>query len=134
MNITTLTRSLSLAQKVKHIIIATVGDDGVPHVATAERLRRTERDDLVILTAWFCPQTVINLDKRPQISIVIWDNREELGFQLLGEVELIENIAILNGYIPEEVEPPPQEERQLLVCVHKILNFSHAPHKDTEIL
>ncbi len=59
---------------------------------------------------------------------------EDTSYQLVGEVEKVEESAFLNGYAPE-VEGSslsPQVERQLLVRVDKVFGFSHAPHSDVE--
>ena len=68
------------------------------------------------------------------MSLVIWDPKVDTGYQLLGETEKVEEIAMMNGYAPgaESRHPLPQVERQLLVRVDKIIDFKHAPHSDVE--
>ncbi len=86
------------------------------------------------MSSWFCPGTVTNLERNRRISLVVWDAAEDTGYQLVGEVEKVEESAFLNGYAPE-VEgssPSPQVERRLLVRVDKVIGFSHAPHSDVE--
>ena len=86
------------------------------------------------VAAWFCPGTVDNLRQNRKISLVVWDAAADIGYQLLGEVEKVEELSVLDGYVPGEEEKPPlpQVERQLLVRLEKIIDFSHAPHSDVE--
>lgn len=127
----TLEKALALAEKMQHIFVATADASGLPHVAAAGKVAPAP-DGRVAVAAWFCPGTVDNLDQNRLISLVIWDATIDTGYQLLGEVEKIEDLAILDGYMPgEEDKPPlPQVERQLIIRVNKIIAFSHAPHSD----
>jgi len=53
---------------------------------------------------------------------------------VLGLVEKVEEVAMMNGYSPEidETAAMPQVENRLLVRVNKVIAFSHAPHSDLE--
>jgi hypothetical protein len=66
--------------------------------------------------------------------MVVWDTPSDKGYQLLGLVEKIEEIAMMNGYSPEidDTTVMPQVENRLLVRVDKVIVFSHAPHSDLE--
>jgi hypothetical protein len=57
-----------------------------------------------------------------------------LGFQLLGETEKVEDLAMMDGYVAEEEKGPPlpRIKRQLTMRVEKIIDFRHAPHSDKE--
>jgi hypothetical protein len=53
------------------------------------------------------------------------------GYQLVGEVERMQELSMLNGYHPaEEGRPVPQVERELLVRIRQVLRFTRAPHED----
>ena len=105
----------------------------VPHLAAAGRMRYIS-GKRVEIAAWFCPGTLANLQHNRKISLTVWDAREDLGYQLLGKVEEIEEGAVMNGYTPkvEGESPMPQFERKLQVHVDKVIAFSHAPHSDVE--
>lgn len=133
MNPETLAKSVKLAETVRHLLVATVNDQGTPHLATAERLTLEDRDRVAV-TAWFCPQTAENVETNPAISVAVWDSDRDLGYQLIGEVEQVVDLAMLDGFIPGETAVSPQIERKLVIRVHHILHFSHAPHSDTEDL
>ena len=129
---TTLNQAVALAQKLQHVFVATTDGKGLPHLAAAGKLALTP-GGRVTVAAWFCPTTVANLQKNRRVALVVWEPKEDLGYQLLGEAEKVEEIAMMNGYAPgiESKSPLPQVERQLLVRVDKIIDFKHAPHSDT---
>lgn len=133
MNQKTLHQAVDLAQKLQHVFVATTDGKGLPHMAAAGKLALTP-EGRVAVAAWFCPTTVANLQKNRRVSLVIWDPKVDNGYQLLGETEKVEDIAMMNGYAPGvDSQPPlPQVERQLLVRVDRIIDFKHAPHSDVE--
>jgi hypothetical protein len=124
---------VTLGQKLGHVFVATADSKGLPHVAAAGRIS-LGADGLLAVAAWFCPGTVVNLEHNTKITLVVWDAVADTGYQLLGNVEKIEETAMMDGYIPEmeSTGPSPQVERQLLVKVNKVMAFSHAPHSDLE--
>jgi predicted pyridoxine 5'-phosphate oxidase superfamily flavin-nucleotide-binding protein len=126
----TLEKTVALAGHLRHVLVATADGDGLPHIASAGRL--SARGGRVVLAEWFCPGTLANLQQNRRISIVVWDAEQDLGYQLLGEVEEVKELGMLDGYVPgEEDRPPiPQVERELIANVTKILAFSHGPHSD----
>ena len=128
-----LKTAVELAEKLEHVFVATADPSGMPHVAAAAKLNQTSKDHVTV-AAWFCPGTVNNLNKNRRISMVVWDAPSDKGYQLLGLVEKIEEIAMMNGYSPEadKYPPMPQVENRLLVRVDKVIVFSHAPHSDLE--
>ncbi len=129
----TIRSAVQLADKLAHIFVATADSRGIPHMTAAGEIRQDSANH-VSVAAWFCPGTLANLKHNKQISVVVWDASDDHGFQLLGQVEQIEELAMLNGFAPEiESQPPmPQVERRLRVRVDKITGFSHAPHSDIE--
>ena len=133
MNKNTLNQAVALAQKLQHVFVATTDGKGLPHMAAAGKLALTP-EGRVVVAAWFCPTTVANLQRNRRLALVVWEPREDVGYQLLGETEKVEEIAMMNGYAPgmKSKSPLPQVERQLLVRVDKIIDFKHAPHSDME--
>jgi hypothetical protein len=126
-----LSKVVALAEEVGHVLVATADAVGLPHVASAGRLTLAS-DGRVLLAEWFCPGTMSNLQQNRRIALVVWDADTDTGYQLPGKVEQVQDLAILDGYAPEQEgeSSPPQVERELLVRVDKILAFSHAPHSD----
>ncbi len=128
-----LQKTEKLATKVGHILVATADSEGWPHVAAAGRLALTPEKHVVV-TEWFCPGTMANLQANPQLSLVVWDSTADVGYQLIGELEEIKDLGVLDGYAPqvEGKTPVPQVERQLLVHIDRVLEFKRAPHADVE--
>ena len=126
-------KAVALGQRIGHVFVATADGNGLPHVATAGKLRSVS-DRRIEVAAWFCPGTVINLQQNRRVSLVAWDAAEDAGYQILGEVEHIRDTAMLNGYSPEKESktPLPQTERTLQVRIDRVYAFSQAPHSDEE--
>jgi hypothetical protein len=128
-----LVEAVALAQKVGHVLIATADNHGMPHVTAAASISLVGIDSVAV-TEWFCPGTVANLQKNRSVSIVVWEARPDNGFQLLGRLEKVEDVGVLDGYAAgiEGEHPLPQIEKQLLVKVEKIFDFCMGPHSDVE--
>lgn len=128
-----LNTAVELAEKLEHVFVATADSSGMPHVAAAAKISQTSEDQVTV-AAWFCPGTLVNLKNNCRISLVVWDAPVDKGYQLLGQVEKVEEIAMMNGYSPEidETTVMPQVENRLLIRVDKVIAFSHAPHSDLE--
>jgi hypothetical protein len=133
MNTDIIQQSVALGEKLGHVFVATADAGGLPHLAAAGLMRYISGKHVEI-AAWFCPGTLANLQHNRKISLTVWDAREDLGYQLLGKVEEIEEGAVMNGYTPkvEGESSMPQFERKLQVHVDKVIAFSHAPHSDVE--
>jgi len=133
MNKKILDQAVALVQKLRHVFVATTDGKGLPHIAAAGKLALNP-EGRVTVAAWFCPMTVANLQKNRRVSLVVWDPQVDMGYQLLGETERVEEIAMMDGYLPGPASRPPlpQVERQLVVRVDKIIDFKHAPHSDVE--
>ena len=128
-----LKEAIGLSQRTGFICIATADGKGMPHIATAGEMELTEEGCLAI-REWFCPGTVVNLQTNKFISTVVWDRDSDIGYQMPGTLEKIEELGVLNGYAPDlESKPPlPQVERRLLIKVQKITDFRLGPHSDAE--
>lgn len=121
-----------LAKKTGHVLIATAGADGLPHLAVAAGLRLDP--GRAVVTDWFCPGTVQNLGQNRRVTLTIWDASRDDGFQLVGEVEQIRDRAVMDGYDPavEYTPPMPQVQRELVIRVDHVLRFAMQTHTDKE--
>jgi len=133
MNVEILKKAEQLAAKAGHIFIATADAKRWPHIAAAGRLSLTP-EKRVEVTEWFCPGTIANLQANPRLSLVVWDSATDVGYQMIGEVEEIKDLSMLDGYAPqaEGKAPVPQVKRQLIIHVDRVFEFKHAPHADVE--
>lgn len=132
MMLTHLAEAVNLAARLNHLFVATVNGDGIPHLAIAERII-LEGEDQVAVTAWFCPKTAGNVAENGNISLVVWDRDQDTGFQLVGNVEKMLDLAMMDGFLPEEQDSLPQIERKLVIRVQHVLRFSHTHHNDTDL-
>ncbi len=128
-----LDKAVKLAERVGHVFIATSDVEGRPHVAAA-RMLKLKDDGRIDVREWFCPGTMSNLQNNRHVSIVVWEAASDTGYQLLGEMEDMMDIGMVDGYTPkmESKWPLPQVKSQLLVRVSKVIDFKRAPHSDVE--
>ena len=128
-----LKKAVGFSKRIGFVCVATADRMGMPHIATAGKMDLTDEGYLAI-TEWFCPGTTANLQTNKFVSIVVWDRDSDSGYQMIGTVEKIEELGILNGYAPDiEFLPPlPQVQRRLLIKVHKITDFKLGPHSDAQ--
>lgn len=129
-----LKKAVNLAKRIGHAFIATADAMGLPHVAAARKMGLAPDDKQIVVEEWFCPGTVANLAANRRVAIVVWDAVSDVGYQLLGETIKIEDLAIMDGYVPDSRSNAslPQVERRLIVRVDKVIHFSSAPHTDQE--
>jgi hypothetical protein len=128
----TLFQMVTLAQKIGHVLVATADSKGVPHIAPAERMTLVPEEQKVSVEAWFCPGTVANLQANRRIALVAWDPGTDKGYQIVGRTEGVEDVALLDGYVPGLESMLPQEKKRLYIRVDKVMAFRHAPHTDEE--
>ena len=122
-----------LGKKLGHVFLTTADDNGLPHLTVATKIRITPKGQLSI-TGWFCPGTIANLENNPAIGVTVWDEKNDIGYQMLGKKEKVREIAILDGYDAklEKKAPLPQIERDVVINIEKVLEFKQAPHSDLE--
>lgn len=75
-----------------------------------------------------------NVDENVSVSLVVWDEQQDAGFQLICEVTQVFDLAMLDGFIPGETETVSQIERKLVVRVDQILTFRNAHHSDIDLV
>jgi hypothetical protein len=133
MNKEVITKVLEIAGRLKHVYVATADREGLPHVSAAGKLQVTSEGDLAV-SEWFCPGTLSNVQANPKVSLVVWRPEGDAGYQILGNIVEIRDLAMLDGYSPglREGIQIPQVERQLIIRPEKVLAFQHAPHSDLE--
>jgi uncharacterized protein len=125
--------ALALAGRLRHVFVATADAAGRPHLAAAGALT-SAGENRVAVGAWFCPGTLANLAANPRLAVVVWDAEADVGHQLVGEAEGVEDLAMMDGY-ERELEtrgPLPQTQRRILMRVQQVTGFTHAPHSDVE--
>ncbi len=122
----------NIVRKVEIVYVATASLEGTPHIAAAEGMSFTQKDQ-ILFRAWFCLKTLENLEKNPKLSLAILDPKTGQGYQIMGRVERIESGAVMNGYAPEQQKKwsgYPQAEHKLLIQIEKAAALSSGPHSD----
>ena len=129
-----LTKAAVLAEKGAYLLVTTAAFEGHPHVAPAARLELSADKERIAVDAWFCPGTLENLKANKKINLVVWDAILDNGYQLLGQWQGIEDIALLNGHgaVQPENTGLPQVERRVRIRVEKVLPFQRGSPTDQE--
>jgi hypothetical protein len=129
MKLQELANAVKMAEKVNYLFVSTSGE--WPHLGIAGKIDLIS-EERVAVSEWFCPGTMANLQSNPRISLVVWDVFSDAGYQLLGELEEIKELAQLDGYAPDVEKNLPQSRTQLVIHIHRIMEFKRAPHSDAE--
>ena len=126
-------KAVALGNELGHIFVATSDAKGLPHLAASGKISLEENGQIGV-SEWFCPGTLSNIQVNPRMSIVVWDPKTDKGFQMLGNCEKVEDMSVMDGFLPQGAhnKPLPQVERKIWVQIDKIVHFSHAPHSDLE--
>jgi hypothetical protein len=127
----TIERAIATGREMGHVFVATAGSKGMPHLTVAGQVAATFGGETIVVTEWFCPDTVANLRENENVSVVAWNPGTDEGYQMIGRVEETKEQAVIDGYSPDtEPASVPQIERKLVIRVARVLDFSQAPHTD----
>ncbi|MFO7982721.1 MAG: pyridoxamine 5'-phosphate oxidase family protein [Desulfuromonadales bacterium] len=119
-----------LIEETDYALLASASAGGEPHLAAGYGLR-VVGDNRVIFDAWFCHRTLENIAENPNVAVMVLDRSGRKGYQLTGQVEKTEEVAILDGFVPTAEKPgTPQVEETLLVRVDAVTRFSGGVHTD----
>jgi hypothetical protein len=133
MNIEALKKAVALEKKIGHVFVVSANKSGIPHVAVARDMTITP-EGFVAVKAWFCRGTMANVQENGSIALVVWDPAADQGYQLLGEIQNVEEVAMLDGYAPgEEDSSLPQIERRFLFHIDRVIEFKQGTHSDQEL-
>lgn len=95
-------RALEIAGK-SLILVATADENGVPHLAAANSIDKPKAGRIAV-TDWFCPETVANAVIGRPVAVVVWDYNNDTGHQIIGYIAALEQLAVMDGYLPNENE------------------------------
>jgi uncharacterized lipoprotein YddW (UPF0748 family) len=132
MNPEILYQMVALARQIGHVLVATADAQGLPHIAPAEKMTLIPEEKKITVEAWFCPGTVANLQSNRQMAVVAWDPKTDKGYQILGKAEGVEDVILLDGFVPGLQSMLPQEKKRLIIRVERLMAFRQAPHTDEE--
>jgi len=125
--------ALSMSETTGFAFITTADSAGLPHLSITNRLVR-DHGDRIYSSAWNCPITITNLSENPHCTLVIWDQEQDTGYQLLCTMVQMEQTGFLDGYdarldVHSDI---PQVQWKIVFRVIRITGFRHAPHSDRE--
>ena len=126
-------KAIDLSRRTGYFFLTTADTHGVAHLSIATKIR-VSSPATVSVAGWLCPGTVANLETNPNIGVIVWDRKSDTGYQLIGKIKGLREVAVLDGYAgkKEERAPVPQVEREVAIHVEKVLDFKQSPHSDTE--
>lgn len=133
MDMKTLDQIVAMAEETGHVFLLTADGKGVPHLTTAGTIRHVQ-NDLVSVTEWLCPITVKNLSVNPNVSVAVWNIRNDEGFQLKGEFQGASEVGMVDGYVAEDDDSSvPQVLRNIIIRITGIFSFAKLVHADREV-
>ena len=122
-----LESAIELAKRAEHFFVALVGSEGFPYVNSARQIEQVG-DNQFAIEEWVCPLTLEHVKENPKMAVLILDRAVGPGYEILGEVLMFENQAVMDGFAPEVEKRGnlPQVKRKLIIRAEKITAFSHA--------
>ena len=127
-----LDHAAALCRQTGFALLSTADARGTPHLGVAAKLGAAAPGKLTV-SEWFCPGTIENLKSSPRVALTVWDKDADRGYQMLGTVERMRDVGVLDGYAGiEERQRLPQVEKELTIKIEKILLFKKGPHTDSE--
>jgi len=122
MNAAKLKESILQAQRSGWVKLITRDKRGVPFVEHFGRIDLlTEMH--VALRGWFFPKTLYNLHDNKELCIIIWDTGAKKGFELLGRLVMIDDLAHANGRLSNDTLRIPQSKKQMVVAIKKLIEL-----------
>lgn len=109
----------------KTCYVASADAEGAPHLAVGE-VEEAE-GDVIKVGGWFCPQTLSNVERNPQVALSVGLGLD--GYQFLGRVEEKAVEAVMDGFFPGD-EDIPKAKFRLVVRVRKSMSMTERPHSD----
>lgn len=106
MTLTPLEQAVIIANSGGRLVVTTADCYGRPFIVIGGTLTVTETGHIALeISIW--PQIAANLQQNPHLAIVVWDEAEGVGYQLLGEVvNQAELSAFHSAGLPKSTLPP----------------------------
>jgi hypothetical protein len=115
-----LEQVMRVARQSRQVLLATVNEAGGPAFTPVQDCRL--RDETVIsIKAWADIPPAGTRQGQAKMALLIWDTRENHGYELDGHVVRAHDTAVLNGHTPvEDHEHFPQVQREITMEVDSI--------------
>lgn len=117
-----LEQALRLADRGKHMLLATVDETGTPRLTAVEECTPAGADRIAI-RAWIDISGIQTLGVGSRLTLLLWEEQGH-GYQLTGQLVRSQEAAVLDGLAEIEQHVHfPQVERYLLVQVDSVEEF-----------
>jgi predicted pyridoxine 5'-phosphate oxidase superfamily flavin-nucleotide-binding protein len=117
-----LEQALHLAERVRHLLLATVDATGTPHLTPVEECTPAGADRVAV-RAWIDVSEFQNRCGEGRLALLLWDE-DGHGYQLTGQLVRFQEAAVLDGLAEIEQQVHfPQVERTLLIRVVGVEEF-----------
>lgn len=123
-----------ISRKTGYTFIGTADQHGIPHLSLADPMCVSGPD--IHILAWNCPGTLRNLEINRNCVIICWDPASDVGYQICGRVEVLQQLGMIDGYIPEKDDSLiiPQTQWRMSVRFSSITDFKRSPHTDQALV
>jgi hypothetical protein len=113
-----LEQVVRVARRSRQMLLATVNEEGGPSFTPVQDCRLKD-ETVVSIKAW--TDIPASESRQARMALLVWDTRENHGYELDGHVVGAQDTAVLNGYTPlEEQEHFPQVQREIMMEVDSI--------------
>ena len=117
-----LEQAMHLAERARHVLLATVDETGTPRLTPVEECTRAGKDRVAV-RAWIDLPVLEDRGGSNRLALLLWDD-EGHGYQLTGQVIRSQEAAVLDGLAEIEQQVHfPQIERTLLMQVDSVEDF-----------
>lgn len=117
-----LEQAMHLAEKARHMLLATVDEMGTPRLTPVEECTRAGANRVAV-RAWIDVPPVEERGGRGRLALLLWDENGH-GYQLTGQVVGMQEAAVLDGLAEIEQQVHfPQVERTILIEVDSVEDF-----------
>jgi predicted pyridoxine 5'-phosphate oxidase superfamily flavin-nucleotide-binding protein len=131
-----------IPQKIKEFIpdkmgwVGTATVDGVPNV-TPKGTAQILDDEHLIFADLFSRKTRENLEKNPQVSVTVIDEKSFKGYQIKGSAELLTSGAVYDKVVEELKQAPmelPAPKYVVKITVNSVYDQSVGPDAGKRIV
>ena len=123
-----LEQAMRLAQRARHMLLATVDEAGAPRLTPVEECKPAG-EGRVAIPAWIDVPPLEDRGGRSRLVLLFWDD-EGRGYQLAGAAVRSHPMAVLDGLAEIEQQVHfPQVERYILMQVDSVEEFRFAAER-----
>jgi hypothetical protein len=116
MNVHVLERISEIDKKTHVVFLITCDKKGLAQADGVMSLEPLSDRDLKI-KGWFSSVLVSNLESNSNVTLIVWNTQDHQGYQLKGRCTGKNQLAFLDGFVPEKEGAVPQVEWELIIQI-----------------